>query len=52
MGGLDSRREDDGLSDHLAALGLGNVDRVGASAGSTTNEGVLVGRCPASVADV
>jgi hypothetical protein len=46
------RWEDDGLSDHLA-LGIGrNIDSVSASAGRATNECVLVGRSPASMANV
>ena len=44
--------EDDGLTDHLALGVRGNGDSVSSGARRTTHEGTLVGRCPASMADV
>ena len=46
------RGENDGLTDHLALGVRGNSDCVTSRAGLGTNEGVLVGGCPASVANV
>lgn len=50
---VDSLRgENDGLTDHLALRVRGNSDCVTSRAGLGTNEGVLVGGCPAPVANV
>ena len=46
------RREDDGLADELAFVGLGDIDSVRATARSTTNEGVLGRLIPATMADI
>lgn len=51
-GGRNLRREDDGLTDHLASGALGDGNGVGAGARSSTDELVLVGGGPAPVADV
>jgi hypothetical protein len=44
--------EDDGLSDHFASLGLGDIDSVGSSARSAANEWGVARRCPTTMADV
>lgn len=46
------RGEDDGLSDHLAALRVGDIDGVGSSARSTAHERSIGVSSPATVADV
>jgi len=43
LGRNHSRWEDDGLTDHLALGVRGDFDSVATSAGSSSNEGVLVG---------
>lgn len=48
----DIRREDDGLSDHLARRVCGDVNSVTSSARGSADEVVVVGRGPTTMADV
>lgn len=50
--GENVRGEDDGLADHLARRVGRDVDSVGSSARSATNEGGVARASPATMADV